>query len=339
MNIPEEFVIQKFYQFANKPQYNRLTRTYQGGCPICKEGASWGVKRRLFYVTRKNIIFCHNCGWSGKPLKWVMQVSGDSYADVCKEMETFDTVKLPETEIKVSKTSSVLPDDSIDLTNPVLLEYYKNNKIVTGIVDYLNSRRLLTAINKPLKYYTSLVDKIHKNRLVLPFYDNGKIIHYQSRGIYVDPVFPRPKYLSRLNSEKSLFNIDHVESSAEYIAIVEGPIDSCFLKNAVAVAGIQENSYSLFTKLQHQQLNKYPLHRKIWVLDSQWQDKAGHCKTGKLIDIGEHVFIWPESEGKLYKDLNEICINRGVDSIDPEWVLGNTHSGLKAKLLLSQIPI
>ncbi len=50
MVLPEAYVIQKFYQFAGSPKYNRLTKTYQGGCPVCREGKSWGRKKRLFYV-------------------------------------------------------------------------------------------------------------------------------------------------------------------------------------------------------------------------------------------------------------------------------------------------
>ena len=40
------------------------------------------------------------------------------------------------------------------------------------------------AINRPNNFYISLNDKVHKNRIVIPFYDdNRKIIHYQTRTI------------------------------------------------------------------------------------------------------------------------------------------------------------
>jgi len=63
MILPEAYIVQKFYQYAGRPKYNRLAKTYQGGCPICREGKSWGKKRRLFYVTTDNFLHCHNCGW------------------------------------------------------------------------------------------------------------------------------------------------------------------------------------------------------------------------------------------------------------------------------------
>ena len=50
----------------------------------------------------------------------------------------------------------------------------------------------------------------------------------------------------------------------------------------------------------------------------------------------EKVFIWPK-ELKRFKDFNDICVAGNKDKIKPEFILKNTHSGLKAKLLLTEI--
>ena len=60
MVLPEAYIVQKFYQYAGQPKYNRLAKTYQGGCPVCREGKSWGKKRRLFFVVKDNISY-YNC--------------------------------------------------------------------------------------------------------------------------------------------------------------------------------------------------------------------------------------------------------------------------------------
>lgn len=336
MLIPEEFVVQKFYQYANKPKYNRLTRTYQGGCPICKEGKSWGLKRRLFYVTKKNLLFCHNCGWSGNPLKWIMHVTGDSYSAVLSEVQQLDNIKVVIKEEKKIITED-LPDDCIDLYDDTQVEYYKNNNIVTCILKYVKDRRLDTAANRPKTLYTSLKDFTHKNRLIIPFFDKNKPVYYQSRTVLDADKKNKPKYLSKRNGEKSVFNIDNVTDEIDYIFIFEGPIDSFFVRNGVAVAGIQEDSYTTFTQYQSQQIKRYPLHKIIWVLDSQWQDEAGLKKSYKLAENNELIFIWPEIVGKKFKDFNEMCCRLNKDEIKPEFVISNSHSGLKAKLLLSQI--
>ena len=166
---------------------------------------------------------------------------------------------------------------------------------------------------------------------------NNDIIFYQSRTILNDSLKYYPKYLSKVNSEKSLYNINTITSDLEYVFIFEGPIDSFFIKNGTAVAGIQENSNANFTKLQTDQLSNFKLYKKVWFLDSQWNDSASRKKTMKLVENGETVFIWPEKMGKEFKDLNEYCIANNMNSLDTDFVIQNSFSDIKAKLLMIEI--
>ena len=92
----------------------------------------------------------------------------------------------------------------------------------------------------------------------------------------------------------------------------------------------------MFTVLQKQQINKLNLYEKIYVLDNQRCDRAALLKSISLADSGEKVFIWPK-ELKQFKDFNDICVIGNKDKIRPEFILKNTYSGLKAKLLLTEI--
>ena len=56
-----------------------------------------------------------------------------------------------------------------------------------------------------------------------------------------------------------------------------------------------------------------------------------------VISAGESVVIWPEAEGKKYKDFNDMCIDRGIDEIPVEWLLSNTFTGMTAKVKLSTV--
>ena len=87
ISLPEDFVILKFYELGYYPKYNKFNNVYQCSCPICKEGRSLGKKRRCYYIPKNDNIFCHNCGWSSKPLKWIKEISGVSDADVIKELK------------------------------------------------------------------------------------------------------------------------------------------------------------------------------------------------------------------------------------------------------------
>jgi hypothetical protein len=92
----------------------------------------------------------------------------------------------------------------------------------------------------------------------------------------------------------------------------------------------------MFTTLQKDQMNKLNFYEKIYVLDNQWLDKAALNKSIILAGSNEKVFVWPK-ELKTFKDFNEICIAGNKDKIKPEFILKNTYSGLKAKLLLTEI--
>lgn len=328
ITLPEDFVITKFYQFAGGPTRNRYNNTYQGSCPMCREGNSWLKKKRFYFIPEKNLIYCHNCGYKCNPLKWISDVSCVPFYEVLKEANSsFSDIIIDEPEKEIKKESDTLPKDCINLFDENQLNYYRNNEIVKLAKRFLETRMLTNAVNIPKAFYISLTDKVHKNRIIIPFFDeNGKIIYYQSRTLLKSDEASKPRYLSKINSEKSLFNIDKIDNLEDTIYIFEGPINSCFVKNGIAIGGIQENSYQLFTPKQQEQIDKFPFHKKIWILDSQWKDKASFNKTKKLLELKESVFLWPEKIGTKFKDFNDIAIYLKQSQISTDFVKKYTKS-------------
>jgi hypothetical protein len=336
--LPVDFIVQQFYLYAGFPKYNRLSKTYYGSCPTCREGNSWGKKRRLFYIERKNLIYCHNCGLSMAPIKWIQTVSNKSYSEVLKEANSFvpKSIDLDSIEKKVNfNNSEILPEDSINLMDHSQINFYKDNMYVKAALELLAKRRLTFAINRPDSFYISLNKGTHQNRLVIPFKDlDGKIVHYQSRSIIENKKFIKPKYLSKINSEKTLFGIDRVREKTNYIFVTEGPLDACFIRNGVAVAGITKNGNHLFTDRQKQQLKMFPQNELVWVLDNQKLDATSKSKSLALIKQGYKVFIWPE-ELKKIKDINDLCINYNLNKISTSFILKNSFTDLKARVILT----
>lgn len=320
MNLPEDYIVEKFYQFAGKPSKNRYNNTYQGSCPMCREGNSWLKKKRFYFIPQNNNVFCHNCGYSKTPLQWISEICNISISDILSESNqtySFSAVEVEKPKLIVE----TLPKDSINLFDKTQLDYYRNNSVVKKALDFIESRKLANAVNKPKALYLSLVDKVHKNRVIIPFYDeNDKIVYYQTRTILEGDMLSKPRYLSKINSEKTIFNINNVYPDYDTIFIFEGPLNSCFVKNGVAIGGIQENSYQLYTSKQQDQIDLYPFHKKIWVLDSQWKDKAAYNKTKKLLELKESVFIWPKNIGTLYKDFNDITMSLNSNGISPDFI-------------------
>lgn len=337
--LTEDYIVQKFYQYCGAPKRNRYNNTYQGSCPICREGSSWLKKQRCYYIPKNNNIFCHNCGWSSTPFSWVKKVSGNTDIDIIQEVKQSDNIESVKIVTSTPRKINVneLPDDSINLFDLQQVEYYKGNEIVEQCLSFIKKRKIDIAINKPLSLYVSLKDPVHKNRLIIPFYNElGKIEFYQTRTVISEPT-KKPKYISKINGEKTLFGINKVVTDCNNVFVFEGPINAMFIQNGVAVAGIQKGNQQ-FTERQGEQLDKcLKWYNRIWVLDSQWVDNTSLVKTEKLLNQGEKVFIWPEKYGKTFKDFNEMTVKYNLSSISQSFVLDNTFDSLTGLIKLSEI--
>lgn len=331
--IPESFIIEKFYENAGYPRYKKTANIYEGGCPICREGNSWGKKRRLYYIVKDNSIFCHNCGWSGSPLKWISEVEGVNQFQVIKEAKNTDHTYIPQ-DVEIEKEQNIqsLPGDCINLYDKAQTAFYSRDNKIINALQYIKERRLDTAINRPKTLWYCKNDFIHKDRIIIPFYDDNNIVFYQSRKLLEKD--KKPKYLSKLNAEKSIFNFGNISGDLDCIFIFEGPIDSFFVKNGVAVGGIQSTSKNTFTSVQEKQINKYPFYNKIWVLDNQYIDESAKQKTKILLKEGHTCFIWPK-ELKMFKDFNDICTKGRRDEITSPFVMSNSYKGVEGLVKLN----
>jgi hypothetical protein len=246
-----------------------------------------------------------------------------------KTGEIHQTSTVPEPAEKIELVIPDLPEGCVDLTDSAQIEFYKDNKYVNLAIDYCQTRRLLTAANSCKKFYVSLEDKVHKNRLVIPFYgDNNKVVCYQTRALTSKQF---PKYLTKFG-EKEVFGISNIDSSIPYVFVFEGPIDSMFVKNGVAMASLSP------TERQLQQLNNLIGFEQIFVLDNDKNNAQTAKKIEKYIKEGKKIFIWPREFAK-FKDFNEICCNLELDEISWKFVLKNSSKGsgalIKQKLLKS----
>lgn len=342
--MPTEYTIVKFNEFGYRVSHDRHSNVYKCCCPICREGKSWGRKKRCFYIVEDDIIFCHNCGWSSKPYRWIREVSGLSHREIEEEIQSGDfeykdVFKILEDIPNVGKCNT-LPTNCINLFDPIQRAHHKGNRIVEGVYEYLTQRRLETAVNKPDALYVTLDDYTHKNRLIIPFKDaNGDIIFYQSRKVFEWDDMDH--YISKKNGDKNLFGIDKISSDYDMIPIFEGPIDSFFVKNSLGLGGITEKSGSIMTMAQQKEMDTLNFYDVVYVLDSQWIDKTARDKTDILLSMGLKVFIWSEKLGKRFKDFNEMCGHLKLDEVKHDFIKKHTHKGLagvvKMKMLRGKI--
>lgn len=318
MRLPETFVLNKFYQFSYDPTYRKHDGTYNAGCPVCKEGKSLGKKKRLFFYPESNTFHCFNCSQTWSAFKWIKDVCHMSKDEIDNEVYTGDfSIDINKKLEQISFTKRELPDlphDSINLFDELQCKFYSNNNDFVSVYEYTRGRRLLSAINRPPNLFVSLTDFVHKNRLCIPFYDRDKNLpFYQTRCVDNS----EPRYLGKRGYDKTIFGIDRVDNDIPYIFIFEGPIDAMFVKNGVSAAGL-----SLST-IQEKQLQEFPLHKIIWVLDNPKFDDAANQKTLELLQDGKKVFKW--KDGMSYKDFNLMSMSEDLDEIDYNIIVNNLY--------------
>jgi hypothetical protein len=302
--------------YAIEPEFKKHTGQYNAACPVCKEGKSLGRKKRLWYYPKTNTFHCFNCNRTWSALNWVKQITGMSYEEIQYEISTndfsIDVLKKEDRNFTKKKNIPDLPYDSINVFDETQQNFYIKNAAFKKALQYVTDRRLKTAVNKSPNLFISLTDSVHANRLCLPFYDrNKKVIFYQTRAL--DNTEPR--YLGKVGYEKTVFGIDRVDVNIPYIFIFEGPIDSMFVKNGVAVAGIN------LTKTQSIQLAEFPFHKRIWILDNPSYDSTAKDKIKELLKKNETIFSWKVGCG--YKDFNEWAIAEDLDEIDLDKIVKN----------------
>lgn len=324
--LPVQFVANKFYQYSSKVKYHKMNNSYRGTCPTCHEGGSLGYKTRLNYYANDDLILCYNCQKTWNSLNWIKEVSGNSFKQIMAEVrdgdfEHFESVNYDEITESKPKNEQTLPYDSINLSDEVQVKYYSDNSIICDAVTYIKNRRLDTAVNK-CNLWISLKDYLHKNRIVIPFYDSdNKIRFYQSRAMYKQNE-NMGKYLSKLNADKTIFGLNNIDDKLDYLFIFEGPIDSMFTKNGISMGGLKISEH------QNNLLSKYFLYERIWVLDNQLSHPEVLSKNIKLLEDGETIFIWPK-ECKKYKDLNELCCDRKINGVPSDFFIRNSYKGLE----------
>jgi 5S rRNA maturation endonuclease (ribonuclease M5) len=334
VELAPDYIIQQFYTYCKRPQYKKGQGVYNAECPVCKEGSSSGTKRRLFYFPDEHYFYCFNCSRSWSEFNWLQEVTRESTASILKNSKThvvdltdknFDFLAVD--TYNVTEDKEVLPTDAIDLLCTQQIEFIKakypqKTLLLNKLLNYLQERRLTTAINKPKSFFVSFDSKLHGNRLIIPFYDeNNKLYTFQSRTLQADEY---PKYITN-PGEKCLYGENNILETLPYIFILEGPIDAMFIQNGVGIGG------STITDRQLETLRKHFDKELIYIFDNDKNNSEMKKTIVKHIKNNKKVFIWPK-ELKEFKDLNEVCCRFKIDQISSDFILKNSFSGIEAEV-------
>jgi len=330
VELPQSYVIDKIHSYSTGV---RETNSYlNGGCPVCREGNSWGKKRRMFYFLNENYFYCHHCNRSWNSFFWVKEVTGLSFKQIKNELKEYSgdsSFKLFVENIE-EKTFELptLPGECVNLKDNLQINYFSQYSIVKHAKQYCEERRLFSSLNSPKTFYCCLNDKFHGNRLIIPYYNSkGKIESYISRKLLESD--SKAKYLIKFGSKKPIFNLDKIDENFPYIFLFEGQIDSLFIKNGIGISGVH------LTNEQEEVLTQqFPFHEKIWIFDNYRFEKKEVIDVIKdKLKTNQKVFLYND-DFTNFKDLNEYCIKKELDFIDPTLILNNSFSGQKGLIKL-----
>ena len=139
-----------------------------------------------------------------------------------------------------------------------------------------------------------------------------QLIGFQGRALGPNSV----KYITIMLEENApkVYGIDKINEK-EAIYIVEGPFDSHFLDNSVAMVGADLDT------------RPFGWSNYIWVFDNEPRNREIVERIDKTISRGDQVIIWPKQI--VEKDINDMALaGHDIMSI----LESNTYSGLKAKV-------
>jgi predicted RNA-binding Zn-ribbon protein involved in translation (DUF1610 family) len=296
---------------------------YNFRCPICGDSQKNKNKTRGYiYPVKNNTNFkCHNCGASL------------SFNNFLKEIDPTLHKQYTLEKFKEGHTGKnfVVEEPKFEFTKPVFKQKLNLPKATENETakKYLTDRRL-----DPNKFYFAEKFKewtntqvqtfdqksleYEESRIVIPLCTlDGNIFGFQGRALGPSKV----KYITVILDESipKVYGLEGVKKD-ETIYVTEGPFDSTFVQNAIAMCGsdILLDSLNLGNDI-------------VYVLDNEPRNKEICNRISKLIDRGEKVVIWPRSI--IEKDINDMVLT-GHQVMDV--LKSHTYKGLEAKVKFNE---
>jgi len=316
--------------FANRlsSYLNNFRQTGQSNwnfrCPVCGDSKKSQKKSRgnIYKTNNKLLVKCFNCDYTASFDYFLKSISDELYKEYIFEKLKLDKPKedysifKQESNIEIidSNVDSLIRIDTLPENHPVKL-FCVNRKI--------RQLELLYLVPKFKQYINSLIPnkfKLEKDhpRLIIPFFnEHGKMIGLQGRSFGKE--LPR-YYTIKLSDEEMIYGLDRVDYSKE-IRVVEGPIDSLFVNNGIAVAGSSFSGYFIETIKTN----------SVLIYDNEPRSKEITKLLKGKIDNNYRVLIWPDTIKE--KDINEMVLSGyDIEKIIKE----NTYQGLVALTKFNQ---
>ena len=288
---------------------------YNFRCPICGDSQKNKSKTRGYlYAVKADINFrCHNCGASMTFSNFLKSIDVSMHKQyVFERFKNNNTgrgtvVEEPKFEFEAPKFAP-----KVDLPKaseiPVAKKYLEKRKLDPSKFYYTNSFR---------RWVNTFVDKFDnieydESRIIIPLIYKNQLIGFQGRALGPNSI----KYITIMINDDApkIYGLDDIRTR-DSVYITEGPFDSTFLRNSIAMCGADGD------------VGKWGVSTPVWVYDNEPRSKEITARISSTIARGESVVIWPNQIKE--KDINDMVLaGHDVQSI----VESNIYKGLEATL-------
>ena len=300
-------------------------------CPHCGDSQRNKTKARGYVYRKKTDLFykCHNCGVGQSVGNLIKDIDPSLHKRyVMERYKAGETgkrkTKTPEfkfepPQFKPKKTIIHLPSIGSLPKEHYARVYYESRKIPNQFMDkiffaedFKQWAQSVCQVN-----YSSLTQG--EPRLLIPFFDEqNKLIGAQGRALRESTV----RYVTvkvHENSQK-IFGLERWNSE-DHTYLVEGPIDSLFLPNCLAMAGADVRDMNLLNK-----------QKTTIIFDNEPRNRQIVKKMFHALSNGWRVAIL----NIVPKDVNEMVLAGMSNAKILEIINRNTYSGQMGKWELQQ---
>ena len=288
---------------------------YNFRCPICGDSQKNKSKTRGYlYAIKANVNYkCHNCGASMSLNNFIKQID-----PVIAKQYAFEKFKDGHTG-----RNFVTEEPTFNFEAPKFKKKLDLPKASTVPIAklYLEKRKL-----NPTKFYYADKFKAWTNslketfedvnydepRIIIPLFYKDNLVGFQGRSLGPNKV----KYITVMINDNApkIYGLDEIKKESP-VYITEGPFDSSFIKNSIAMCGADADVY------------KWGVSDPVWIYDNEPRNNEIVKRISNTISKGDKVVIWPSNINE--KDINDMVLSgHNVQ----ELVESNIYNGLEANL-------
>lgn len=229
--LPIDFVTDFIFQHFERVKITKNGEHFLTRCPLCGDSKKSKSKRRfnLEYNSGKPFWNCFNCGESGNFYELYSRIKSISTDEAFEELQKrffrYNALNI-QNRLSQQQNKNKLEEENIHTFNNLLKFFidekdkpvsYQQKKYLDALIKFRKQRK----ISNEFKLYVA-IDGEYKGRIIIPLFENEKMIYFQARSINKSPIKYKNPPLKKRNI---ILNRNRFDKN-KYIVICEGILDA-----------------------------------------------------------------------------------------------------------------